>query len=229
MSLFKISVASFGLRKIRFWEVEDILLRVGTDRLRMWNGFYFMSGNGSGVRRIDFILCWKMPFEYVDQVLSYVGKCIRIMQDISCFMSKDAFWVCGAGFILCREMPPECAGNILFCVGKCRLNKWNGFYLIPGNAAGLCRAYFILCRKILFEYAERILSYIETYRFIFQNVFLCTSLCTVSWRHKQPFDICLHAYVRPVVCPSLLHPFRYEYSSRSFIHIIAMNFHFAFS
>ena len=170
-----------------------------------------------------------MPFEYVDQVLSYVGKCIRIMQDISCFMSKDAFWVCGAGFILCREMPPECAGNILSCVGKCRLNKWNGFYLIPGNAAGLCRAYFTLCRKILFEYAERILSYIETYRFIFQNVFLCTSLCTVSWRHKQPFDICLHAYVRPVVCPSLLHPFRYEYSSRSFIHIIAMNFHFAFS
>lgn len=97
-------------------------------------------------------------------------------------------------------MPLDYAEHILFYVGKYCLNMLNGFYPISKPTALLCRANFF-----------------------------CTSLRTVSLRHKLPFDICLHAYVRPVVCPSLLHPFRYEYSSRSFIHIIAMNFHFAFS
>ena len=49
-----------------------------------------MSGNGSGVRRIDFILCWKMPFEYVDQVLSYVGKCLRSAQEIFYLVLENA-------------------------------------------------------------------------------------------------------------------------------------------
>ena len=78
-----------------------------------------------------------------------------------------------------------------------------------------------------FEYAERILSHIETDRFIMQSEFFCTSLRTVSLRHKLPFDICLYVYARPAVRPSLLHPFCYESSSRSFIHIIAINFNSA--
>ncbi len=74
----------------------------------------------------------------------------------------------------------------------------NGFYPISKPTALLCRANFF-----------------------------CTSLRTVSLRHKLPFDICLYVYARPAVRPSLLHPFCYESSSRSFIHIIAINFNSA--
>ena len=95
-------------------------------------------------------------------------------------------------------MPPDYAEHILFYVGKYCLNMLNGFYPISKPAALLCRANFF-----------------------------CTSLRTVSLRHKLPFDICLYVYARPALRLSLLHPFRYESLYRSFIHIISINFNSA--
>ena len=48
-----------------------------------------MPENAVGVREIDFNLCRNMPFKYVEQVLSYVGKCLRSTQDILYLVSKN--------------------------------------------------------------------------------------------------------------------------------------------
>lgn len=156
-----------------------------------------MPGSAVGLCRAYFILCLKMSFEYVERILSYVGKCRLSKCNEFYFMPENAVGVREIDFNLCRNMP-----------------------FISGTS-------FILCLKMPFEYAERILSQIEIDRFIFQNVFLCTSLRTVSLRHKLPFDICLRIYALPALRPSLLHPFRYESLYRSFTHTISINFNSA--
>lgn len=56
----------------------------------MWIRFYLMSGNVSGLCRIYLVLCLKMPFEYAEQVLSYVGKCHRSAQEIFYLVLENA-------------------------------------------------------------------------------------------------------------------------------------------